>query len=132
MDVTNLEFISITPSLKNHLVEQKIIEIVVEKVKNIPQFEKLKMNVDLVLYVCNIIENICFSNNINSKYKPKGYKLTIAQSVFERLGWTKQEDKDFLLNTITFLHNSKKIKTISLLKRVLAFGKRFLMPNMKT
>jgi hypothetical protein len=131
MDVNSLDFISITPSLKNHLVEQKIIEIVVEKVKAIPQFEKLKMNVDLVLYVCNIIENICFSNNINSKYKPKGYKLQIAQTVFERLSWTKPEDKDFLLNTITFLHNSKKIKTISMIKRILAFGKRFLISNPK-
>jgi hypothetical protein len=72
-----------------------------------------------------------FENNIKSKYKPKGYKLQIAQTVFERLNWTKADDKDFLNNAIAFLHSSGRIKKISFVKRMLALGKRFLHVNFK-
>jgi hypothetical protein len=103
----------------------------VEKVKNIPQYEKLQRNLDLVLLICDIIENLTFENNIKSKYKPKGYKLQIALNVFERLNWSKPEDKDYLTNSINFLHSSGRIRRISFIKRVLAFGKRFLTSNVK-
>ena len=131
MDVNSLEFIGVTPTLKNHIIENKIIEIIVEKVRNIPQYDKLQRNMDLVLFICDIIENLVFENNVKSKYKPKGYKLQIAQTAFDRLSWTKPEDKDFLNNAVSFLHSSGRIRKISLFKRLLAFGKRFLTSNVK-
>lgn len=131
MDANTLDFIAVTPTLKNHIIENKIIEIIIEKVRNIPQFEKLQRNLDLVLFICDIIENLVFENNVKSKYKPKGYKLQIAQTAFERLNWTKPEDKDFLNNAISFLHSSGRIKKISFINRILAFGKRFLILNTK-
>jgi hypothetical protein len=131
MDVNSLEFIGVTPNLKNHIIENKIIEIIVEKVRAVPQFETLKRNMDLVLFICDIIENLVFENNIKSKYKPKGYKLQIAQTIFDRLSWNKPEDKDFLNNAVAFLHSSGRIRKISFVKRILAFGKRFLTSNVK-
>jgi hypothetical protein len=131
MEASTLEFIKITPNLKNHIVENKIIEVIVEKIRSIPQFEKLQRNMDLVLLICDIIENLCYENNIKSKTQPKGYKLGIAQTVFDRLNWTKADDKDFLNNAIQFLHSSGRIKKVSLHKRIMAFAKRFLVSNQK-
>lgn len=127
MESSILEFIKITPNLKNHIVENKIVEIIVEKVRGIPQFEKLQRNMDLVLFICDVIENLCFENNIKSKHQPKGYKLTLAQTVFERLNWIKADDKDFLNNAVSFLHSSGRIKKVALHKRVIAIAKRFLV-----
>lgn len=131
MEASILEFIKITPTLKNHIVENKIVEIIVEKVRSIPQFEKLQRNMDLVLFICDIIENLVFENNIKSKHQPRGYKLVIAQTVFERLNWTKADDKDFLNNAVSFLHSSGRIKKVPFVKRVIAFVKHFLVSNPK-
>lgn len=131
MEASTLEFISITPTLKNHIVENKIIEIVIEKIRSIPQFEKLQRNMDLVLFICDIIENLVFENHLKSKHRPKGYKLQIAQTVFERLNWNQPQDKDFLVNAISFLHSSGRIKKIPFVKRVVAFAKHFLVSNPK-
>lgn len=131
MEASILEFIKITPNLKNHIVENKIVEIIVEKVRAIPQFEKLQRNMDLVLFVCDVIENLCHENNIKSKHQPKGFKLQMAQTVFERLNWTKADDKDFLNNAVSFLHSSGRIKKVPFLKRLIAFVKHFLVSNQR-
>jgi hypothetical protein len=47
MDANSLEYIAVTPNLKNHIIENKIIEIIVEKVRAVPQYEKLQRNMDL-------------------------------------------------------------------------------------
>lgn len=132
MEASTLDFIVVTPSLKNHVIEHGIVDLCVEKIRHIPQFEKLQRNMDLVLYLCDIIENLVFENDIKSKYKKKGYKLDIALTVFEKLGWVKPEDKDFLVNAINFLHTSGRIRKIPFFRRLLAFGKKlFLMSNQK-
>jgi len=95
MEISTLDLINVTPTLKNHIIENKIIEVIIDKVRNIPQFEKLQRNMDLVLYICDIIENLVFENNLKSKHRPKGYKLQIALLVFERLNWNQPQDKDF-------------------------------------
>lgn len=56
METSSISLVGISPSLQNHIVLNKIIEIVVGEVQKIPQFEKLQRSMDLVLYICNSIE----------------------------------------------------------------------------
>jgi len=45
-------------SLKKHNIIYSLIEQVSEKIKLIPQYEKLRVEIELVKTVCNIVENM--------------------------------------------------------------------------
>lgn len=123
MESNTLPYIPVTATLKSHIVINKIIETIAQQVRDIHNFESLQRNLDVVLYICNMIENLCFENRLD---RPKGYKQDIAIKVFEKLNWTKPEDRDFLINSINFLHSCGKIKRIAFVKRLLGYFRAFL------
>ena len=84
-----------------------IVDIIVAKVKEIPQFDRLGRSIDLVLMICEHIENLVHGNDVKGE---KGFKADIAVKIFERLGFLKAEDKEFLINCINCLHSCDRIK----------------------
>lgn len=114
METSSISLVGISPSLQNHIVLNKIIEIVVGEVQKIPQFEKLQRSMDLVLYICNSIEELVVSNGVSKQ--PVGYKKDLAIKIFEILKFNKPEDRDFLVNSIEFLCSSGKIKRVPFFK----------------
>lgn len=123
----DLDIVELSPALNNHVVVNKICEEIVRHVQSMPQYEKLGRNIDLVLYVCNLIEELVYSNNV--KNQPKGYKKELAWRIFEFLKFNKPEDKDFLYNSIDFLWSSERIKKVKFSKRVFKFFKNFITKN---
>src|ERR1700722_16808893 len=118
MDVSSLENIDKTSSLHSFYGINSIIEIMVAKIKEIPQFERLGKSIDLVLLICNQIENLIKDNKIKGD---KNYKLDIAIKVFEKLGFSKAEDVAFVTSSVNFLHSNKRIKEVKLVKKVYSF-----------
>ena len=116
MNSNTLEFVSSTPHLKSFIVINKIVDIVVADIKSIPEYSKLQRNMDLVLRVCEIIENLVFENDI--KGQPKGFKKEIAIKIFDKLGWNTPEHHDFLENGIMFLWSSGRITKVKLGRRI--------------
>lgn len=116
MNSDTLEFVSSTPHLKSFIVMNRIVEIAVADIKSIPEFNKLQRNMDLVLRICEIIENLVFENNINGQ--PKGFKKDIAVKIFDKLGWNTPEHHDFLENAIMFLWSSGRINKVKLTRRI--------------
>ena len=51
----NLEY---KHSLNIFFVYNDLVNKIVEKIKEIPNYENLKLDVELTLHICNIIENI--------------------------------------------------------------------------
>ena len=117
MDVSSLENIDKTSSLHSFYGINSIIEIIVAKIKEIPQFERLGKSIDLVLLICNQIENLVKDNKIKGD---KNYKLDIAIKVFEKLGFSKA-DKEFVTSSVNFLHSNKRIKEVKIIKKVYSF-----------
>lgn len=124
MDLDNVE---LSPALHNHITLNRIVEEIVKRIQSMPQYEKLARNIDLVLYVCNLIEELVYVNNI--KNQPKGFKRDIAWRIFEVIKFNKPEDKDFLNNSIDFLWSSERIKKVKLSKKLGKFFKNFLVKN---
>lgn len=127
MEATTIDFVSPTPSLHSFVVLNKIVEIIAERVKSIPNYHSLRLSLDVVLFICNMIENLVYENGIKAKDQPQGFKKEIALSVYRHLEWIKEDDKQFLVNSIQFLWSSGRIKKISLFKRMWAKIRRFLM-----
>jgi hypothetical protein len=123
----NLDNVEISPALHSHIVVNKIVEEIVKKVQLMPQYEKLARNIDLVLYICNLIEELVYSNGV--KNQPKGFKRDLALRVFELIKFNKQEDKDFLFNSIDFLWTSGRIRKIKAVKRLGHFLKNLFAKN---
>ncbi len=115
MDVSSLDLVENSKNLHSFYGVNSIIEIVVNKIREIPQHERLNRSIDLVLKICQLIENLCHDNNIKGE---PNFKLDIAVKIFEKLGNVKPEDKEFLVNAIKFLHSSGNIKRVNVLRRV--------------
>lgn len=127
MEVSSVDFVEPTPSLHSFFVVNKIVEIIAEKVKSIPNYYNLRLSLDVVLLICNLIENLVYENNIKKKDHPPGFKKDIALNVYRHLDWTTEDDKKFLTNSIQFLWSSGRIKKINWFKRMWAKFRHFLI-----
>lgn len=126
MEANSIDFISTTPSLHSFVVLNKTVEIIAERIKALPNYNSLRLSLDLVLLICNMIENLCYENDIKAKDQPANFKRDIAINVYRHLEWMKEDDKQFLLNSIQFLWSSGRIKKISFWKRVWSRLRHFL------
>ena len=124
MNVSSLDLVDKTNNLHAFFGVNSIIEIVVEEIKKIPQYERLCRSIDLVLQICQLIENLAYDNKVKGE---KGFKLEIACKVFEKLGFNKPDDKEFLIQSIKFLHSSDRIKKVKLIKKAWRFLKKFVL-----
>ena len=129
MNSSTVEFVSNTSNLNNHILINRIVELIVADVKNIPEYHKLQRSMDLVLRICLLIENLVFENGVKSK--EAGFKKGIAVKVFKSLGWESVEHMDFLAQSIEFLHSSDKIKKVKLIKRVWSALKKAFVKQAK-
>ena len=118
MNSDTLQFVSSTPHLHTFMVINSIVEIVVADIKKIPEFNKLQRSMDLVLRICEIIENLVFENGVRNQ--PKGFKKELAFRVYDKLGWSTSEHHDFLENAIVFLWSSGRIRKVKLIRRIWA------------
>lgn len=125
MNDTSLEFVEPTTSLRKFVIESKIIDTVVNEIKLIPNYESLRLSLDLALHICNLIEALVEENGI------KAEKQQMYLRVATKLGWTRPDDETFIKNSISFLHSSKSIKKVPFLKKVWGFIKHFLLKGAK-
>lgn len=130
MDTDTLGFIQQTSTLHNHIVENKIIGVIVNELQQIPELKNLKMSLDLLLHISLMLENMTCDNNLVGR--PKGYKVEMAIKVFEKLGLiNREEDKQFIIQGLNFLHSAGKIKRLGFFKRLFAKIYSFLLKGAK-
>lgn len=127
MESNTIDFISPTPSLHSFVVINKIVEIIAQRIKALPNYQSLRLSLDVVLLICNLIENLTYENDIKPKDQERNFKREIALNVYKHLEWVKDDDKQFLLNSIQFLWSSGRIKKLVWWKRVWAKLRHFLI-----
>ena len=97
-------------SLSKHFVFHDLVNVLVTKIKEIPKFEELKLNIELTLLCCNIVEN-----SVKKKTKVDKEKL-VVDSLTEIFNLTEEEQKT-IKNHIEFLHTNKRIVKIDEVKK---------------
>lgn len=96
----------------------------------IPEIKTLKMSLDLLLHIALMLENLTHDNHLAGR--PKGYKVDMCIKVFEKLGFiNREEDKQFVINGLNFLHSAGKIKRLGFFKRWFAKLYHFLLKGAK-
>lgn len=104
--MSNLELVSITPSLalevKTNEIKTKIIERIVElKLTD----SKYKLSQDVLLLVCNLLEHLVRDKKIKKK--------ELAVEILNGLYVLNATEKQIVENSIEFLHSNKAIKKLS-------------------
>jgi len=97
-------------SLSKHFVFHDLVNVLVTKIKEIPKFEELKLNIELTLLCCNIVEN-----SVKKKTKVDKEKL-VVESLTQIFTLTEDEQKT-IKNHIEFLHTNKRIVKIDEVKK---------------
>jgi hypothetical protein len=95
-------------------LEKRLIDILQEKVKSLPSYEELRLNPELILLCCNLIENGCERKDQVDK---KLLCINVLDSVF---GYNNAEKKQ-CDDTVEFLWATKRIKRIRLIKKVIYY-----------
>ena len=98
--------------LSKHFVFHSLVQVLITKIKEeIPKFEELKLNIELTLLCCNIVEN-----TVKKKTKIDKEKL-VVDALREVFNLTEDEQKT-IKNQIEFLFNNNKIVKIDETKKL--------------
>ena len=94
-------------TLATHIKQNKIIDEVTEIITKIPNFMNLKMDPEVTVYVCNIIENL-----IKKEDKKEISKLNLATTILIKAWNLEEHELDNVIKQIKFLDNNGAIKKI--------------------
>ena len=100
-DVTTL-----SQSIKVEVLKSKILNELVSKIQSFPAYTTLKKDIEVILFVCNAIENY----SIKKKYKID--KKALAINVLNQAFSLNDEEQAILDKHIQFLWNSKMIQKL--------------------
>lgn len=109
-----LDFVKLKGSLKTHVIKNKIIEMISDRVKaSIPNLATLAKDLELLKLICN-----CVENSVHKKHKldKKEIVLAILKSCFPVLS---EADLKVIEGNIETLHVNGLIRKVSFHKKVL-------------
>lgn len=105
LNIKSLEEIQFNDSLKNHNDIHSIIVLLVERIKKIPEFSSLHMNVDLIVYICKLIDQILVDSKLKNIDKLKLF-IEIYSQVFPE---TSEKELKTIKCIIEYMHNIKEL-----------------------
>ena len=95
------EGIVLKNTLKLHYSENALIELIVSKIKEIPDYEKLKSDIELILVICRMIETISTDSDL------KLDKLKAIIEIYKKSFDMSTDDHLNLVNVVNFLHQNQ-------------------------
>lgn len=103
-----MDLIKLKKKLKILDKQGEITKILVEKIQSIPRFnEELRNDLELVLYICSIVENEFEQTKTKSINKKQ-----IVVDILSRIFSLKPEEVNNIERHIDFLHSNGQIKKI--------------------
>ena len=88
-------------TLKTHYSVSALIDLIVKQVKEIPDYLKLKQDIELILMICTMIETICTDSEVSID------KLEAIRGVYSQVFVMTTDDHLLLVNIVNFLHQNK-------------------------
>ena len=117
----NLPDIKFKNNLSKHNIVYSLIDQISEKIKLIPEYQKIRVEIELVKTVCNIVENYVKKKNSKDRNKVDKKQLVI-DTLAKVFNYTEQE-KNLVSSLIDYLFNNSQIKKMSYYK----LSKNFLI-----
>ena len=107
------ELVVFKNTLAAHVKQNKIIDDVCKIISEIPELNRMKLDPELTVYVCNIIENL-----IDKSEKKEISKLHLASMILTKARNLEENELDAVIKQIKFLDNNGKIKKASSVKKL--------------
>ena len=103
------ELIQFQNTVKAHIKQSTIINDVVKTLSELPDFTtKLRLDPEIVVYCCNIVENM-----IKKEDKKEINKLDLVTSILIKAWDLKEEHElDLIIKQIKFVCNNNQVKKI--------------------
>lgn len=99
-------------SLSLHVKENKLIDDITELINKVPNLDKLRLDPELTIYVCNVIENIITKHDTKT-IKKNELCVKILTTIFN----LEESEVAAINKQIIFLSNNKAIKTVAVSKK---------------
>ena len=112
-------FVPFERKLQRVDIEKQLIQTLERKIRSLPDFLSLKLNPEIVLFACNLIEHI-----VKKKYKIDKKQLCI--NVLSTIFAFTEVDKKSAGEIIDFLHSTNSIKRATLWKKIKILFKKKL------
>jgi hypothetical protein len=104
--MSTLNLVSVTPSLDLEIKSNDVKSKIVSRLTELKLIDtKYKVNPDIILLVCNLIENLVKNKKINKKQ--------LLLDIFVQLYNIQPADRAIIETNIEFLHSNKSIKKLS-------------------
>jgi hypothetical protein len=102
----SLDLVAITPNLALEIKRNEIKDKVIKRLDELKLLDtKYKMNNDILLLICNLVEHLIKDKKINKKE----FVLDIFQHIFN----IDETEKQIVSSNIEFLHSSRAIRRLS-------------------
>ena len=112
--------------LKNSLQQsskfQQISDLILCRIKDVPNVEEHKTNNELIVFMCNLIENL-----VKKKYNLN--KLELLVFTLKRAVELSPEDESIVKNAVEFLHANKLINKIATSSQLKQYIKKFFLKS---
>ena len=109
-----LKSLSINNSGKSTILKNEIIDFILKDIQKIPNSQSLKNDVEILLHICNLIENLISKNK--QKINKKQLVIDIMTQVFYL---NSDDEKNALEKQIQFLYDNKLIIKVTTLNQIL-------------
>ena len=112
-------------TLASHIEQNKIIDEITQIISQIPNFINLKMDPEVTVYVCNVIEQ-----KIKGEHKKNVSKLDLATLILTKVWNLEEQELDIVTKQIKFLDNNGAIKKVSKSKKYKKYIKDWLVKKL--
>ena len=114
-----MDLVSFQNSLDDHNTTYTTVDALVQKIQSIPNHQALKLDLELCLYVCKVIENTIGSKSPTSSIDKCNIAITVFQAIFPALT---SDDIVYLKKQIQYFWSNKMITKRGLLVKMGIFA----------
>ena len=112
-------------TLASHIEQNKIIDEITQIISQIPNFINLRMDPEVTVYVCNVIEQ-----KIKGEHKKNVSKLNLATLILTKVWNLEENELDAVIKQIQFLNNNGGIKKVSKSKKYGKYLKQWIIKKL--
>ena len=110
-----MDLVSFQNSLQDHQTTYSTIDALVQKIQSIPNHQALKLDLELTLYICKVVENIIGSKSSTSTIDKSNIVVSVFQAIFPDLT---DDQIAYIKQQIQYFWSNKLIKRVPMLIRV--------------
>ena len=106
-----IQHLTFKNSARHVMLKNEIIDFVIKEIQKIPNYQEMKNNLELIRFVCNMLENLITNNN-----EKIDKKQTVIDIISQLFCFFNEDDKKAIANQVQFLFDNKFIKKVSMIK----------------